>query len=43
MENETKQTNTNEQEPDIFAQKLREADSIICHSFRMYERAVCIL
>ena len=24
MENETKQTNTNEQEPDIFAQKLRE-------------------
>ena len=28
MENETKQTNTNEQEPDIFAQKLREADSL---------------
>lgn len=42
MENETKQTNTNEQEPDIFAQKLR-GRFLICHSFWVYERAVCIL
>ena len=43
MENETKQTNTNEQEPDIFAQKLREADSYMPFFPDVRKRAVCIL